>query len=94
MANMFQMTAPIQPGSSGGPVINKRGEVVGVTTSTAAIGAFVQRAGSLPQNVNFGIKSEYVGLLVPAAGERPQPNRTREQAIDAGLSAVCRIIAK
>lgn len=51
---ILQITAPISPGSSGGPVINDRGEVVGVAT------AYLQDA----QNLNLAVPSRYVeGLL-------------------------------
>ena len=50
----LQMTAPISPGSSGGPVLNTRGEVVGVSFMTIEGG----------QNLNFAIPSNYIKTLV------------------------------
>ena len=51
----LQMTAPISPGSSGGPVLNRKGEVIGVSVS-------VYRALDA-QNLNFAIPSKYVKAL-------------------------------
>lgn len=48
--NVLQITAPISPGSSGGPVLNPEGEVVGIATATFENG----------QNLNFAVPSEYV----------------------------------
>ena len=55
----LQMTAPISPGSSGGPVLNRKGEVIGVTVSShQALGA---------QNLNFAIPSNYLKKLLDQA---------------------------
>ena len=51
---LFQVTAPISEGNSGGPVLNARGEVIGVSKGTI-------RAG---QNLNFAIPSIYLKVLV------------------------------
>jgi len=52
----FRFTAPVQPGNSGGPIVNKKGKVVGITR--AVLGKTTLEKGDfLPQNVNFGIRS-------------------------------------
>lgn len=50
----LQFTAPIQPGNSGGPLLNRKGEVVGVNTA-----ALRSEENNL-QNVNFAIKATSV----------------------------------
>ena len=50
----LQMTAPISPGSSGGPVLNSKGEVIGISFMTLVGG----------QNLNFAIPSRYLTELL------------------------------
>ena len=51
----FQMTAPIQPGNSGGPVLNENGEIIGVVVATANQDFFRTQRGTDTQNINFAI---------------------------------------
>jgi S1-C subfamily serine protease len=60
---LFQFTAPIQPGSSGGPVVADNGELIGLVTSTLNISSLVEQ-GVVPQNVNFALNSKYIGKFL------------------------------
>lgn len=59
---LLQITAPISPGSSGGPIVNKDAEVVGVAVSSLQEG----------QNLNFAIPADELRSVIDLAGE-PMP---------------------
>jgi|TARA_B100001093_G_scaffold433192_1_gene430002 S1-C subfamily serine protease len=54
---IFKITAPIQPGNSGGPILNENMGVVGVVIATLDNKYVFEKTGSLPQNINFGVKN-------------------------------------
>jgi S1-C subfamily serine protease len=56
-ARMMQISAPVQPGNSGGPLLDSSGSVIGVVNSKLNEIAYAKATGSLPQNVNFAIKA-------------------------------------
>ena len=79
-ASLLQITVPVQPGNSGGALVNESGEIVGIITSSAAIPFFVKESGTLPQNVNWAIKADYLRPMLELP-EVAQQNLSREQII-------------
>lgn len=63
-----QISAPIQPGNSGGPVLDHYGNVVGVIVSTATSAIIASAGGVAPQNINFAIKSVIAKNFLDASG--------------------------
>ena len=63
---VFQIEASVQPGNSGGPLLDDRGHVIGVVNSRLNDLAMVEATGSIPQNVNFAIKSSIVQIFLDA----------------------------
>jgi S1-C subfamily serine protease len=70
----IQMTAPISPGSSGGPVLNSNGKVIGVSFMTIEGG----------QNLNFAIPSNYLKSLL----RQFEPAKPYRQAVQTTADAV------
>jgi S1-C subfamily serine protease len=64
---LLQVSVPIQPGNSGGPLIDMSGSVVGMVT--AQLSAFT---GSIPQNVNFAIRSLMITNFLSVKGVIPK----------------------
>lgn len=58
----YQISVPIQPGNSGGPLFDEKGNLVGVTSSG------VNR--QLADNANYAIKTSYLKLLIDSIDEK------------------------
>lgn len=61
---LFQIDAPIQPGNSGGPLLNDKGEIIGIVTSSVNQKAIFEQTGTLHQNINYAIKIAYAKPLL------------------------------
>lgn len=62
----LQISAPVQPGNSGGPLIDKKGRLVGVVSAKLNAIAVAERTGDVPQNVNFAIRGAVLRSFLDA----------------------------
>ncbi len=79
----FQISVPVQPGNSGGALVDERGNVVGVVTSRLDDVATYETSGALPQNVNYAVKGglvyKFLTKVPELSGKLKAPNTTKEQ---------------
>jgi S1-C subfamily serine protease len=81
----LQITAPVQPGNSGGPVIDESGAVVGTV-----VGSLVGPAEIAPQNVNFAINNVIVRAFLQLNQIEPEPAADISNKDVTGLAADAR----
>ena len=79
----FQISVPVQPGNSGGPLVDRSGNVIGLVTARLGDIATLKITGSLPQKVNYALKSSFVTAFLETLPEissklkAPRPAKER-----------------
>ena len=63
----IQISTPIQPGNSGGPVVDNSGTLIGITTATLSKDV-ADKIGITAQNVNFAVRSSVAELFLQSQG--------------------------
>ncbi len=63
----LQISAPVQPGNSGGPLVDLRGSIIGVVVSKLDANEMIRLTDHAPENVNFAIKTSAVFKLLNAS---------------------------
>jgi S1-C subfamily serine protease len=69
----WQISVPIQPGNSGGPLCDENGNLIGIVESTLDAIKMAKMAGEIPQNVNYAVKSSYILPLLDEVQNLPPP---------------------
>jgi len=98
---MLQVSIPIQPGNSGSPVFNAKGQVIGIVTATLNNTHFLNKQGIIPQNVGYAMKIDYLNNLITilpeevklSASASPQ-NLDASQIMDIAKQSIVYIVVK
>lgn len=64
----YQISAPVQPGNSGGPLLDESARVIGVVVGKLNALRMARLTGDVPQNVNFAIKASAATAFLEAHG--------------------------
>ncbi len=81
----FQISAPVQPGNSGGALVDERGNVIGIVSAKLDAGAALAASGALPENVNYAVKSSLLLSFlesVPAVSAKLKAPNTKDEKFE------------
>ena len=70
-SSVFQFTAPIASGNSGGPILDGSGHLIGLVCSSLNLDR-LRASGANAENINFGIKGAMVRSFLDAFGLQPE----------------------
>jgi S1-C subfamily serine protease len=80
----FSFSAPVQPGNSGGPLMDQSGRVLGVVVARLSEAFIAETTGSMPQNVNYAVSNTELFTFLRRSGIRAQPKGLGGFEMDGG----------
>ena len=90
-ARYFQISVPVQPGNSGGALVDERGNVVGIVSAKLDASVALAASGALPENVNYAVKSSFLLSFLESvpdvSAKLKEPNTQDEKFEDVVKSA-------
>lgn len=86
----IQITSPVQPGNSGGPLLDRSGLLVGVVIAKLDALRIAKITGDIPQNVNFAIRGLVVQAFMEANDVSFEQARPGEELSVADIGAVAK----
>jgi hypothetical protein len=86
----LQISAPVQPGNSGGPLLDASGHLVGIVTAKLNALRVARFTGDIPENVNFAIKAEVARTFLDSKGIKYQMERSDKQLSPADVGDIGR----
>ena len=86
----LQISVPVQPGNSGGPLLDESGHLVGIVTAKLNAVRVARFTGDIPQNVNFALKAEVARTFLDSKGIAYQTERSDRQLSAADVGDIAR----
>ena len=86
----LQISAPVQPGNSGGPLLDASGHIVGIVTAKLNAVSIARSTGDIPQNVNFAIKAEVARAFLDSRDIHYRTARSDQQLSPADVGDMAR----
>ena len=86
----LQISAPVQPGNSGGPLLDASGHLIGIVTGKLDATRAARFFGDIPQNVNFALKAEVARTFLDSKGIVYQTARSEQQLSPADVGEIAR----
>ena len=89
-SRFLQISAPVQPGNSGGPLLDASGHLIGIVTGKLDVMRLAPFLKDIPQNVNFALKAEVVRTFLDSRGIVYQTARSEQQLSPADVGEIAR----
>ena len=95
----LQMSAPVQAGNSGGPLVAMSGDVIGIVVSKLSAAKMLGATGDVTENVGYALKAGYLSVLLMemrSSGTQvlPLTGKSRDEVISQVRDAVFLVVAK
>jgi hypothetical protein len=87
----FQISAPVQPGNSGGPLLDASGHLAGIVSAKLDAIRAMREWGDIPQNINFAIKADVAKAFLESRGLRYRTARSDQQLGTADVADVAKL---
>jgi S1-C subfamily serine protease len=96
-ATFLQITVPVHPGNSGGPLLSEDGKAVGVIAATIAFQLFMEQTRTMPQNINYAVSGSFVAPLLSSYTKEEKEKKVLmswREGVERGRKAVLKVVVE
>ena len=96
-ATFLQITVPVHPGNSGGPLLSEDGKAVGVIAATIAFQPFIEQTRTMPQNINYAVSGSFVAPLLSSYTKEEKEKKVLmswREVVEQARKAVLKVVVE